>query len=84
MVRFPISEFHLTLASDFSGVFNLFRYVLLAPFFGIGLTAGFFIGGWISAGRNGIVGPFMMIGCEIMTVFVFTWIGNEFINLVVG
>ncbi len=70
MVPFPVSEFHLTLASDFSGVFDLFRYVLLTPFLGIGLATGVFIGGRISAGRGRVVGPLALIDCVIVTAFI--------------
>jgi len=84
MANFPISEFPLILGSNFSGVFDLFRYVLLAPFFGIGLATGVFIGGRIAAGRSYIVGPLVLIGCVIVTASVFIWIGNTFINLVSG
>ena len=81
MTLMPIFEFQVTLASDFSGVFNLFRYVMLAPFLGIGAAIGLFIGGRVSASRGRVVGPLVLMGCVVVTAFIVTWIGNEFINL---
>ena len=68
-------------ASDFSGVFDLFRYVLLAPFLGFGLAIGVFIGLRISSGRNRVVGPLVLMASAIVVAFLFTWTGSEFINL---
>lgn len=81
MVPPRMYELRLTIASDFSGVFDLFRYVLLAPFFGIGVAIGFFIGGRVSASRGRVVGPLVLMGCVVATAVLLTWIGNEFINL---